>query len=327
MAHTLIWTIICLIYLGFAGVLNASEDSVEVVMEGYESPQKLFSNLDTIHTNESPAFKQEQSRAINTAQTPSQIALDSKTIQHTAPTQWIYSTAIIEVSFTDGSFKRGLGTLLKNGFYITSAEILYNGDIVPRKVYAKMQDDFNENMMCVAGLKLKVLDLDTGLALLKVSQFVDSFCQVRAKSYYQDRIYKRFGIDVFASNAAIAPQTQAYYPYLDNTFVFIPQSIKLNKPATYYDFAQKKERAYGFELEHESYEEFTYGRAFYDEKGVFLGIMSRTVVGYVPVFVSRNVIQDFLCDVQDKGIINENFVQKSCQKLGSKRQRFFTNFY
>ncbi len=90
---------------------------------------------------------------------------------------------------------------------------------------------------------------------------------------------------------------------------------------------KKKERAYGFELEHESYEEFTYGRAFYDEKGVFLGIMSRTVVGYVPVFVSRNVIQDFLCDVQDKGIINENFVQKSCQKLGSKRQRFFTNFY
>ena len=46
--------------------------------------------------------------------------------------QWIYSTGIVETSFTDGSFKRGLGTLLKNGLYLTSSEIIYNGKIMQK---------------------------------------------------------------------------------------------------------------------------------------------------------------------------------------------------
>ena len=78
-------------------------------------------------------------------------------------------------------------------------------------------------------------------------------------------------------------------------------------------------------MERDSYEEFTYGRAFYDKKNVFLGIMSRVGNGHLPVFINRNVIQDFLCEVQEQGIINDSDTAKSCAKLGAKRVRFFAS--
>ncbi|MCX2717270.1 hypothetical protein OQH61_05920 [Helicobacter sp. MIT 21-1697] len=303
-----LWGIVC---VGYVSALNASEDSVKEVMEGYESPQKLFMNLDKTQNDDNKK--------------------KSKSVQKIRPQdmklpllpQWIYSTGIVETSFTDGSFKRGLGTLLKNGLYLTSSEIIYNGKIMPKKIYVKMQDDISTNMMCVSQLSIKALDLDLGLALLKVSQPVDGYCQVRTKSYYHDRIYKRFGVDIFASYRAITPHTKAYYPYLDNMYVFTPQSLMLEKLATYYDFDKRKKRIYGFEIERDAYEEFTYGRAFYDEKGIFLGIMSRVGIGYLPVFVNRNVIQNFICDVQDKEMIDDSFVNRSCQKLN--RQHFFAD--
>lgn len=301
-------------------LLYGSEDSLKEVMEGYESPQKLFIPQEKEHNATHSINHSSQ------AKSPSSKGISPRDMKLPKLPDWIYSTAIIESSFNDGSFKKGLGTLLKNGFYITSSEVIYNGTITPTKIYAKMQDDFNANMMCVAQLSIKAIDLDSGLALLKVAKYVDSYCQMRPiKSYYQDRIYKHFGVNVFASSVGIKPQTEAYYPYLDDEFVFIQQSLKLTKFATYYDFDRRVEQVYGFEMGRDSYEEFTYGRAFYDKNGVFLGIMSRAGVGYLPVFINRNVIQDFLCDVQDKEIINEEFVRNACKKLGSKRERFFTD--
>ncbi len=304
-------------------LLYGSEDSLQEVMEGYESPQKLFApqedNTQNLNKNGADSITHKHAQQNLQGISPRDMKLPKLP-------DWIYSTAIIESSFNDGSFKKGLGTLLKNGLYITSSEVIYNGRITPAKIYVKMQDDFNENMMCVAQLSIKAIDLDSGLALLKVAKFVDSYCQMRpAKSYYQDRIYKHFGVDIFASSVWIKPHTEAYYPYLSNDFVFIEQSLKLNKFATYYDFEKRREQVYGFEVERDSYEEFTYGRAFYDKNGVFLGIMSRAGVGYLPVFINRNVIQDFLCDVQEKEIINEDFVRGACKRLGSKRERFFTD--
>ncbi|CUU40152.1 MULTISPECIES: hypothetical protein [Helicobacter] len=304
-------------------LLNASEDSVDAVMEGYESPQKLFADIKSPNAD-SKTESSTQKNASNTNAGESKI--DPRDMKLPSQPQWIYSTAIIETSFFDGSFRKGLGTLLRNGLYITSADVIYNGRIVPKKIYAKMQDDLNANMMCVASLSIKALDLDSGLALLKVTDYVDSSCQMREqKSYYQDRIYKRFGIDVFASNAIVAKHTEAFYPYLNNAYLFVAQSLKLEKFATYYDYMQKKENVYGFEMERDSYEEFTYGRAFYDKKNVFLGIMSRVGNGHLPVFINRNVIQDFLCEVQEQGIINDSDTAKSCAKLGAKRVRFFAS--
>lgn len=308
--------------MGYINMLNASEDSVEAVLEGYESPQELFTNLES---GTDSIVSQTTSHQPTQLEEKEQRKIHPKDMKLSSQPNWIYSTAIIETSFYDGSFRKGLGTLLHNGFYLTSAEILYNGRIAPKKIYAKMQDDLNANMMCVASLNIKALDLDSGLALLKVSHYVDSYCEKRDKSYYQDRIYKRFGIDVFASNALVTAHTEAFYPYLSDAYVFHTQSVKLEKVATYYDFSRKQEREYGFEMERDSYEEFTYGKAFYDNKGIFLGIMSKIADTYLPVFINRNVIQDFLCDVQEKGIINDSTIGKACSKLGTKRIRFFVD--
>lgn len=309
--------------MGYVSVALASEDSIEEVLEGYESPQKLFQN-----ENEEVDIK-EGSFSESSSTNP-------RDIPYPILPSWIYSTAIIESSFFDGSFKRGFGTLLKNGFYITSSEVIYNGKITPSKIYVKMQDDLNANIMCVSMLGIKALDLDSGLALLKVANSTDSYCQLRPKSYYQDRIYKRFGIDVFASHESIAPHTKAFYPYLSDMYVFTTQSLELNKVATYYDFERKKEQIYGFEITKDMgqmYDESAYGKAFYDDNGVFLGLLSKAGIGYLPVFVNRQVIQDFLCEIQDKEIINDPLISKACQNLGVSRKRFFTdmkgraNFY
>ncbi len=328
-----VYVFIC-IFCSTATILGASEDSVEAVMEGYESPQKLFENLYKEQNGQNASKDSADTKNASIDTKTSSVATHPRDMRLPILPKWIYSTAIIEVSFSDGSFKRGLGTLLKNGFYITSAEIVYNTrKVVPNKIYAKMQDDFSSNVMCVASLSIKALDFDSGLALLKISQFVDSYCAPSAKSYYQDRIYKLFGIDVFASSAKIATHTKAYYPYLDQSYTFIPEYLRLKKFATYYDFERREELVYGFEIEQDGYEAFTYGKAFYDSKGIFLGIMSRVGDRYLPVFINRNVIQDFLCSMQDKEIIDDSFVQRSCQKLGTRRQRFFThtraiaNFY
>lgn len=302
-------------------MLNASEDSVEAVMEGYESPQKLFANLDS----QKPTSDANENLANKNAQKDIKRDIHPRDMKAAILPRWVYSTAIIETIFNDGSYKKGLGTLLENGLYITSAEVIYNGEVVPKHIYAKMQDDLSDNIMCVAHLNVKALDVDSGLALLKVSQFADSYCQSRPQSYYQDRIYKRFGVNVFAAKAAIPQKTQAYYPYLNSAYTFVPQMIKLDEFATYYDFSKQKERVYGFLIGRDAYEEFTYGRAFYDKNGIFLGIMSRVGVGYTPVFINRNVIQDFLCDIQDREIIDDVSVRRACRGLGTKRQRFFNN--
>lgn len=317
----------CIVCVGHFGLLYGSEDALDDMIEDHES-QKNPPQHSSNETSDSKKLTDSTQVPLKDKQVDSQADLQIGSLRDMKPPQlpaWIYSTAIVEASFDDGSFKKGLGTLLKNGLYITSSEVVYNGRITPTKIYAKMQDDFNANMMCVAQLSVRAVDLDSGLALLKVAKSVDSYCQVREKSYYQDRIYKHFGIDVFASHASIKPHTEAYYPYLDNEYIFTQHSLKLDKFASYYDFESRAEQVYGFEIGRDTYEEFTYGRAFYDKNGVFLGIMSRAGVGYLPVFINRNVIQDFLCDMQDREVINEDFVQQACVKLGSKRARYFTD--
>lgn len=326
---------VMVLWIAYIPFLIASEDSVEAVLEDYESPQKLFMNIPNAQEVENTQSQSNEAAKVNSSKTDSvqKTKMRPRDIATPVVPQWIYSTAIIETNFSDGSFKKGLGTLLQNGFYLTSSEVVYNGKIMPKAIYVKMQDDMTANLICVSKLQVKSVDLDAGLALLKVSQSVDDFCQLRPQTYYQDRIFKRYGIDVFASHRDIAPYTKVNYPYFDKMFVFVPQSMKIGRVATYYDFDKQKEQGYGFEISTDSYEEYTYGRAFYDDKGGFLGMMSRAGVGYVPVFIERDVVQDFLCNAQENGIIDDNNIKKSCQVLGENRKRFFTdmkgmaNFY
>lgn len=316
--------------MGVSCMLIASEDSVESVLEGYESPQKLFESpkVSVAQSNTQQILQDSQDSASPIESENPEIppfktqALRSR--QSTSPPSWIYSTAMVETLFNDGSLKRGFGTLLKNGFYLTSSEVIYNGRATPARIHVKMQDDLTSSLMCVSQLSLKALDLDSGLALLKVSKSLDTFCQVRSETYYQDRIYKRFGVDIFASSQLVSPQTLTYYPHLDKMYVLVPQSIEFGRLASHRAHL-KNEPISGFNIKENFYEDFVYGRAFYDGNGVFLGIASRAGAGYLPMFINRFVIQDFLCDVQEKGIIDDPSLRRSCMALGKRRSRFFND--
>lgn len=316
--------------MGVSCMLIASEDSIESVLEGYESPQELFENLkaNTAQNNAQETFQESQDSVkfmeSGDPATPSFKSQASRPRQSASPPSWIYSTAMVETLFNDGSLKRGFGTLLKNGFYLTSSEVIYNGRATPARIHAKMQDDLTSNLMCVSQLSLKALDLDSGLALLKVSKSLDTFCRVRSETYYQDRIYKRFGVDVFTSSQLVSPQTLTYYPYLDGMYMLMPQSIEFGQLASH-RMHLGNEPTSGFNIKESFYEDFVYGRAFYDGNGVFLGIASRAGAGYLPMFINRFVIQDFLCDVQEKGIIDDPSLRRSCMALGKRRSKFFND--
>lgn len=323
---------ILLCTLLFSAFFDGSEDSLQSVMEGYINPQELFSNVDT-NSNKKDIAIQKNLQNLNAEQNPQnlQTKADSKPkikpqdMKEQQLPDWIYSTGIIESTFSNGLFKKGFGVLLENGLFLTSSEILYSRDSVPKEIFIKMQDDKTKNIICVAKLQLKALDLDAGLALLKISQSVDEYCHARTQSYYQDRIYKKYSINAFKSNKKMPEQTNAFYPYLHKSYTFVPYSVVLDKLAFYRDYDLKEDTIYGYEIQQESYEEYTYGRAFFDENGDFMGILSKIGYGFTPVFVNRAVVQDFLCDIVEKNVIIDSKITNACNALGD-RKRYFNEY-
>lgn len=126
-------------------MLIASEDSIDEVLEDYESPQVIFENPQT--KDISLSLQQKPQEIYNSQENQSQQNQSMQIKQSLSPPRWIYSTAMVETFFNDGSLRRGFGTLLQNGFYLTSSEVIYNGRATPVKIYAKMQDDLTSNLL------------------------------------------------------------------------------------------------------------------------------------------------------------------------------------
>lgn len=235
---------------------------------------------------------------------------------------WIYATAIIEVHFNDGSMRRGFANMLKNGLYITSSEVVYSASLIPRRVYVKMQDSSAPEIICVAKLHLMAVDTQSGLALLENIASTDDYCNVVQKSYYHDRIQKRVTIDVFNKTPSINPNQNVLFPYVDKYYSFVPKTMQVGEVEAYYDQASAAYVKYGYQLKRDWYSSFAYGKGIFDTKGNFLGLISLTHHSYLPVLVKKEVVQDFLCSLNEKKVLQDGDIAKSCAAL-HKRQRFF----
>lgn len=225
---------------------------------------------------------------------------------------WIYGTAVITTTFLDGAIKRSYGILLQDGLYLTSANMVYNKSIYPRTSYAMMQDDSTPPFICIAKLSIKALDLQRGLAVLETSEYTDAYCNVREKSFYHDRIYAKNWIDVFDSREIDEKYGVLYSATISPINSFQTKTTPLKGKIE--DLA--KETVSSFE----GYK-YPYGKGYYTRDGRLVGVVGANIDDE-PYIVKTKEIASFLCELKDKKILENHFLQVLCpqKELGEKAE-------
>lgn len=225
-----------------------------------------------------------------------------KQVNLSANQKWIYGTAVITTTFLDGSIKRSYGILLRNGMFVTSANMVYDKNVYARLSYAMMQDDSSTPFICVAKLSIKAFDLQKGLAILETLAFTDMYCNTREKTFYHDRIYSRYWIDVFSgnhdTNAAIV-----YSPYITELNAFATEKTILSDE-NLGQLAKKESKDF------EGYKH-AYGKGFYTADGRLLGIIGASNDD-VPKFIKAKEIANFLCELRDRKILKSPHLGELC---------------
>lgn len=221
------------------------------------------------------------------------------------PPVWVHSIGLLTVYFDDGTLKQGFGALLREGHFITTADLVQNGKDFPKNIYVKMQDDSAKPLICVAKLEISALDTQKGLALLKTISYTDEYCNVRDESFYHKRIFNLYYLDIFAHRV---PMNIAYdisklemnekmlFPLIKGQYTFSSNSINKQKHLFYYDKKLKRNLFYAYGIARNF--DVKMGNPFFDEKGNLVGIYTRTAYYNEPVIVHENIIKSFLCNLQ-----------------------------
>ncbi|RDU69596.1 hypothetical protein CQA62_02815 [Helicobacter cholecystus] len=223
---------------------------------------------------------------------------------------WIYGTAVITTTFLDGVIKRSYGILLHDGLYLTSANMVYNKNIYPRTSYAMMQDDNIPPFICIAKLSVKALDLQRGLAVLETLEYTDAYCNIREKSFYHDQIYSKNWIDVFDPRELDEQYSVLYSATISPINSFQTKITPLKGKIE--DLARESTSSF------EGYK-YSYGKGYYTKDGRLVGIVGANIDDE-PHIVKTKEIANFLCELKDKKILENHFLQILCpqKELGEK---------
>lgn len=215
--------------------------------------------------------------------------------------KWIYGISVITTTFLDGSIKRSYGVLLKDGLFLTSANMVYDKNIYPRESYAMMQDDSSIPFICVAKLSIKALDLQRGLAILETSSYTDMYCNPERKSFYHDRIYSKHWVDVFEKDGT-NKQGVVYSPYISDLNSFYTRRSIVED--TLEVLAKEESRDF------EGYK-YAYGKGYFTFEGKLIGVVGASQ-DEKPKLMRREEIADFLCELKEKKILQTPYLQKFC---------------
>ncbi|PAF53177.1 hypothetical protein BKH42_07465 [Helicobacter sp. 13S00482-2] len=228
--------------------------------------------------------------------------------------KWIYSTAVLTVYFNNGTFKQGFALLLQDGFYLTSSELTYNEGLYPQKIIAKMQDDSADPLICIAQLRLKVMDSNKGLSLLETTAFTDDYCNTRAESYYHKRIYDKYAQNIFSKKPTQELiKDGLYYPIIKQADTFGVRRTYFIKEENHYNQKLAKEISYGYSLPFDDQGRFVFGKPYFDKNGDFLGIFSVLTDSYLPVLIKKEIVQAFICESTEKNILKDQVFSNVCK--------------
>ncbi len=226
-----------------------------------------------------------------------QIVRDDSPLDPTLPA-WVYSVALLKVYFSDGTYKEGYATLLKDGRYIASSETLYSNGLYPKMILVKMQDSSAKELICIASLRLEAMDRNRGLSLLKTADFRDDYCHKREESYYHARIYTKYA-QTFHSNPYTnqkTPNSDLYYPALneENSFsiqtadISVAELLKSKKFLSLDAFFKKESVLWE-------------GRPYFSKVGEFMGMASSTLENQESlVIIPKEKIVQFLSALKNQ---------------------------
>ncbi len=230
---------------------------------------------------------------------PIKIIRDDLPIDLSLP-KWLYAIALLEVHFSDGTYKQGYATLLDSGHYIASSETLYANGAYPKSILAKMQDDSAKELVCIANLRLRAIDRSKGLSLLQTSSFNNNYCQVRQESYYHARIYTLYAQTFYLNPPLIKkrPPSKLYYPTIDEENAFAIHATD----GLILDFLHPKNTL----LSKSAFKQASHlwgGRPYFNGLGELVGIASTTLKHpQTLVIIPRENIRKFLSDLKKEHI-------------------------
>ncbi|WP_304210745.1 hypothetical protein [Helicobacter canis] len=216
---------------------------------------------------------------------------------------WIRSVGLVMVSFDDGSFRSGFGLLLPNNLFLTSAELGHNASAYPKNILLKMRDESAGSLICLAELRLKVLDKVQGLSLFEVSGYTDAHCNLRSQSYYHSKILDESAYDIASTKPV---RTNDYYTV---TTTFNNPNISI---ITLKNNAKQ--------LPIKNAQKIIFGRPFFTKDGQLLGMTTIPRNATAPVIVSYKEIKDFLCSIDKSGFYVSSFVQDLCRKPNATKK-------
>lgn len=223
-----------------------------------------------------------------------------------APSSWIHSVGMIVSYFDNGNMTQGYGVLLKEGYFITASNLVYNHQEYPKDIYVKMQDDSAKPLICVAKLQVKAIDEQKGLALLKTVAYTDDYCKERGQSFYHKRIYELYSLNPFLYpvNTFFIDSVQNFedfgflYPNIGKQYTFSVNKIIKARKITYFDKNFKQNIFYAYLPENNLDQQRELGKPFFDAKNVLVGLYAVTSYEKEAVIVNSNFIKSFLCSLQ-----------------------------
>ncbi len=211
---------------------------------------------------------------------------------------WIRSVGLAMVSFDDGSFRSGFGILLPDNIFLTSAELGHNAASYPKNILLKMRDKSAGNLICIAQLQLKALDKVQGLALFKVANYTDDYCNIRSQSHYHQKILVHNTYDITKAKPS---KTNDFYTV---TTTFNNPNISVLKI---------KDTQKTISLPLQENQKVVFGRPFFSKNGDLLGITTMPHNAIRPIIIGHKEIKGFLCELDKNGFEVSDFVTKICR--------------
>ena len=100
---------------------------------------------------------------------------------------WILGVVKLDINFNNGEFGSTFGFFLDEDTIITSSAITSLG--FPLDINVKIKDDNADLIICIAKARLLASDTNRSLAMLKIKNYTDDYCNYsNEKIYHQELI-------------------------------------------------------------------------------------------------------------------------------------------
>lgn len=101
---------------------------------------------------------------------------------------WILGVIKLDINFSNGAFGSTFGFFLDEDTIITSSEITSLG--FPIDINVKIKDDDTDLIICIAKARLLASDANKSLAMLKLINYTDDYCNYSHKKIYHQELIK-----------------------------------------------------------------------------------------------------------------------------------------